>query len=71
MILSPKRASPSATGSVAMFHRRKVTIMKSCKLCKYSKVCNDLPAVCILIPYVAVALVTVSMGYLFVTQELL
>ncbi len=54
-----------------MSDRRKVTIMKSCKLCKYSKVCNDLPAVCILVPYVAVALVTISMGYLFVTQEML
>jgi hypothetical protein len=45
--------------------------MKSCKLCTYSKVCNDLPAVCILVPYFAVALVAVAIGYLFVTQELL
>jgi hypothetical protein len=45
--------------------------MKNCKLCKYSKVCNDLPGICILIPYVAVAVVAVAMGYLFITQEML
>lgn len=45
--------------------------MKNCTLCKYSKVCNDLPGVCVLIPYVAIALVVASLGYLFVTQELL
>ncbi|MEJ2328186.1 MAG: hypothetical protein P8Y27_01665 [Chromatiaceae bacterium] len=45
--------------------------MKNCRLCKYSSLCNDLPAVCVLIPYVVVALVTVTVGYLFVTQELL
>ncbi len=45
--------------------------MKNCKLCQYSKLCNDLPGVCVLIPYVAVAVVAVAIGYLFVTQELL
>lgn len=45
--------------------------MKNCKLCKYSKVCNDLPGICVLIPYVAVAVVAVALGYLFVTQEML
>ena len=45
--------------------------MKSCQLCKLSKFCNDLPAVCFLVPYVAAALIAVSIGYLFVTQELL
>jgi hypothetical protein len=45
--------------------------MKSCQLCKLSKVCNDLPAFCLLLPYVAATLVAVSVGYLFVTQELL
>ena len=44
--------------------------MRSCKLCRYSKICNDLPAICILLPYVAVAVVAVSLGYLFFTQEL-
>ena len=46
-------------------------ILKNCKLCKYSKVCNDLPGICILIPYVAIAVVVVALGYLFVTQEML
>ncbi|WP_200345657.1 hypothetical protein [Halochromatium glycolicum] len=45
--------------------------MKNCKLCKLSQHCNDLPGICILIPYLTVALVTVTIGYLFVTQELL
>ncbi len=45
--------------------------MKSCNLCRFSKVCNDLPGVCILIPYLAIAVVVVALGYLFVTQEML
>jgi hypothetical protein len=45
--------------------------MKNCRLCKLSRVCNDLPGVCLLMPYLAVAVVAVSVGYLFVTQELL
>ena len=45
--------------------------MKNCKLCKYSKVCNDLPGICIIIPYLALAVVVVSLVYLFLTQEIL
>jgi hypothetical protein len=45
--------------------------VKNCKLCKFSKLCNDLPGVCVLIPYVAVAVVAVAIAYLFITQELL
>lgn len=45
--------------------------MKNCRLCRYSKLCNDLPGICVLIPYIAVAIVAGAMGYLFVTQELL
>ncbi len=45
--------------------------MKNCKLCQLSAVCNDLPGFCLLIPYLTIALVVVSVGYLFVTQELL
>jgi hypothetical protein len=45
--------------------------MKNCKLCKYSKVCNDLPGICVLMPYLAIAVVVFSLGYLFVTQEIL
>ncbi|MBV5310138.1 hypothetical protein [Chromatium okenii] len=44
--------------------------MKNCKLCKYSKVCNDLPMICILLPYIAIAVVVISVIYLFITQEL-
>jgi len=45
--------------------------MKHCKLCNLSRVCNDLPGICILLPYLTVAVVVVSLGYLFVTQEVL
>jgi len=45
--------------------------MRGCKLCRYNRVCNDLPGICILLPYVAIAIVVISVGYLFVTQELL
>jgi hypothetical protein len=45
--------------------------MKNCNLCKLSKVCNDLPGFCLLIPYATIAVVVVSVGYLFVTQEML
>jgi hypothetical protein len=45
--------------------------MKNCKLCKYNRVCNDLPGVCVLLPYVAIAVVVITVGYLFITQELL
>lgn len=45
--------------------------MKNCKLCKFSKVCNDLPGICIMLPYVAITVVVGSLGYLFVTQELM
>jgi hypothetical protein len=48
-----------------------LSVMKNCKLCKLSNVCNDLPGVCILIPYLTTAIVVVSVGYLFVTQEIL
>ena len=52
-------------------HHKEVPTVKNCKLCKYSKVCNDLPGICILVPYLAVAVVAIALGYLFVTQELL
>jgi hypothetical protein len=45
--------------------------MKNCNLCKLSRVCNDLPGFCILMPYLAVAVVAVTVGYLFLTQEIL
>lgn len=45
--------------------------MRNCKLCRLNRVCNDLPGFCILIPYVAIAVVILALGYLFVTQEIL
>ncbi len=45
--------------------------MKNCKLCRFSRVCNDLPGICILIQYAAVAVLVVSLGFLFVSQEVL
>jgi len=45
--------------------------VKNCTLCRFSKVCNDLPGVCIIIPYVAIAVVVAAVSYLFVTQEIL
>lgn len=45
--------------------------MRGCKLCGYSRLCNDLPGVCILFIYVAIAVIVMAVGYLFVTQELL
>ena len=44
--------------------------MKNCKLCSYSKVCNSLPFVCVLLQFAAVILLIGLLGYLFVTQEL-
>ena len=45
--------------------------MKNCKLCRYSEVCNDLPGICLLVQYAAVAIVVSALLYLFITQELL
>lgn len=45
--------------------------MKRCKLCNLHRVCNDLPGVCLLLPYLTVTVVAVSVGYLFLTQEVL
>jgi len=45
--------------------------MKNCKLCRFSKVCNDLPGICILIQYAAVTVLIASLGFLFFSQEIL
>lgn len=45
--------------------------MKNCTLCKFSKLCNDLPGICILIQYLAVGLLVVSLGFLFISQEIM
>ena len=43
--------------------------MKNCKLCLHSKLCNDLPGVCLLSPYITVVVLAVAVAYLFITQE--
>jgi len=43
----------------------------NCKHCRYSHLCNPMPGLCILAFYVAVAVVTIGMAYLFVAEELL
>lgn len=45
--------------------------MKNCKLCRFSKVCNDLPGICIVLQYAAVAVLLGALGFLFFTQEVL
>ena len=45
--------------------------MRNCKLCRLSRSCNDLPGICILLQYAAVAMLIGALGYLFITQEFL
>jgi len=45
--------------------------MKNCKLCRFSKFCNDLPGICIVLQYAAVLVLVGSLGFLFFTQEVL
>jgi hypothetical protein len=47
------------------------TDVKNCKLCGFSKFCNDLPGVCISLQMIAVLTVVGVITYLFVTQEVL
>jgi hypothetical protein len=62
--------------SFEFFYRRETAtvverpIMKNCKLCQFSQVCNDLPGICILAQYVAVIALVFSLGYLFISQEI-
>lgn len=45
--------------------------LKNCKLCGFSKACNSLPGICIILQYASIAVLLSVLGYLFVTQELL
>jgi len=45
--------------------------MRNCKLCGFSKHCNSLPGVCIIMQFAAILLLLGVLGYLFVTQEIL
>jgi uncharacterized membrane protein len=51
--------------------RAEETDMKNCKLCGFSKFCNDLPGICISLQMAAVLTVVGVITYLFVTQEVL
>lgn len=37
--------------------------MKNCKMCALHKVCNDLPGYCLLLNYVAVAILLGTLGF--------
>lgn len=50
--------------------KSEVVRLKNCDLCRYSHLCNPMPALCILAFYVAVAVMTIGMAYLFVVEEL-
>ena len=50
------------------FGQRSFT-MKNCKLCRFSKSCNDLPYICIIAQFAAIAVVLGVLAYLFITQE--
>jgi len=43
--------------------------LRNCQLCRLSKVCNSLPGICILMQYVALAVLIGTLGYLFFTQQ--
>jgi len=45
--------------------------LRNCKLCGFSKYCNSLPGICIVLQFVAIAMLLGVLGYLFVTQELM
>jgi hypothetical protein len=45
--------------------------VRNCKLCGFSRFCNDLPGICIFLQMVAVVAVVGILTYLFVTQEML
>lgn len=36
--------------------------VKSCKLCRHSKLCSDLPGLCVRIPCIAVVVLAVAMA---------
>jgi hypothetical protein len=48
-----------------------VWIVKSFVSCTFGKVCSDIPGVCIVLQMVLVVALSVVLGYVFVTQELL
>ena len=45
--------------------------MKNCKLCRFSKSCNDLPFICIIAKFAAIAVLMGVLVYLFINQEFL
>lgn len=47
------------------------TYLKNCKSEAPGKLCSGIPGMCIVLQYVAVAILVGVLGYLFVTQELM
>ena len=45
--------------------------LKNCKLCRYRRLCNPLPGICILVFYATVGAVAIGIAYVFITQELM
>ena len=45
--------------------------MKNCKLCGFSKVCNDIPGWCLILQYAAIAGVIAGVTYLLATGRFL
>ena len=50
---------------------QRTTFLKNCKSEVPGKLCSGIPGMCIVLQYVAVALLAIVLGYLFVTQELM
>ena len=44
--------------------------MKNCKRCRLSKTCNTIPGICLWVPYALIAVVSLGLIALFVSQEL-
>ena len=71
-ILKSAVRPPAATrGGHETIRQGEVGAMKNCKMCGFSKVCNDLPGICILLQFAAVAVLVGALSYLFISQELL
>lgn len=62
-------AGPPGQGAASLLQSLRCGKVKNCKLCRFSGLCNDLPGVCIVIPYMTIAVVVIAVSYLFFTQE--
>ena len=64
---SPTVPTRSPTGGPAV-QSAEGLLVKNCKLCRYNRVCNDLPGFCVLLPYLSIAVVLIAVSYLFFSQ---